>query len=112
MKSKKWLHLILAATMLFSACTLFGCEKKQVDSSVDVDEEKLNIIDDNYRNWYEVFVRSYYDSNNDGIGDLKGLEQKLDYISEMGFNGIWLMPVCQSQTYHKSSFVPYSLSIV
>ena len=107
MKSKKWLHLILAATMLFSACTLFGCEKKQVDSSVDVDEEKLNIIDDNYRNWYEVFVRSYYDSNNDGIGDLKGLEQKLDYISEMGFNGIWLMPVCQSQTYHKYDVVDY-----
>ena len=76
MKSKKWLHLILAATMLFSACTLFGCEKKQVDSSVDVDEEKLNIIDDNYRNWYEVFVRSYYDSNNDGIGDLKGIKRQ------------------------------------
>ena len=104
MKIKKLLHAVLAVTMLFSACAFVGCGKKKGNSGND---NELNIIDDNYRNWYEVFVRSYYDSNNDGIGDLKGLEQKLDYISEMGFNGIWLMPVCQSQTYHKYDVVDY-----
>ncbi len=67
----------------------------------------LNILDDNYRNWYEIFVRSYFDSGDDGIGDLKGVTQKLDYIEEMGYNGIWLMPVCESTTYHGYDVVDY-----
>ena len=54
------------------------------------------------RNYYEVFVYSYADSNGDGIGDLNGLISKLDYIEDMGFNGIWLMPIMKSTTYHKS----------
>ena len=64
-------------------------------------------LDDNYRNWYEIFVRSYCDSGNDGIGDIKGVTQKLDYVKEMGFNGIWFMPVCQSNTYHGYDVVDY-----
>ena len=47
-------------------------------------------------NWYEVFVRSYQDSDGDGIGDLQGLINRLDYISDMGYDGIWLMPVMPS----------------
>ena len=35
-------------------------------------------------NWYEVFVRSYQDSDGDGIGDLNGLADRLDYIRDMG----------------------------
>ncbi|MDE5866457.1 MAG: hypothetical protein K2H31_07650, partial [Lachnospiraceae bacterium] len=62
-------------------------------------EQDLNIIDDNYRNYYEIFVYSFYDSDGDGIGDLKGVTQKLDYIADMGFNGIWLMPIMPSPTY-------------
>jgi maltose alpha-D-glucosyltransferase / alpha-amylase len=41
---------------------------------------------------YQVHVRSFYDSNGDGIGDFPGLEQKLDYLQELGTNAIWLMP--------------------
>lgn len=70
-------------------------------------EHELNIIDDNYRNYYEVFVYSFYDSNDDGIGDLDGLTEKLDYISDMGFNGIWVMPIMNSPTYHKYDVVDY-----
>lgn len=64
-------------------------------------EQKLNIVDDNYRNYYEIFVYSFYDSDGDGTGDLNGVTQKLDYIQNMGFNGIWLMPIMPSDTYHK-----------
>ncbi|MCM1538993.1 MAG: alpha-amylase family glycosyl hydrolase [bacterium] len=64
-------------------------------------EQELNIIDDNYRNYYEIFVYSFYDSDGDGIGDLNGVTEKLDYIADMGFNGIWLMPIMPSTTYHK-----------
>jgi maltose alpha-D-glucosyltransferase / alpha-amylase len=41
---------------------------------------------------YQVHVRTFYDSNGDGIGDFQGLEQKLDYLQELGINAIWLMP--------------------
>ena len=49
---------------------------------------------------YEVFVRSFYDSNGDGIGDLRGLTEKLDYISGLGADCVWLMPVAESPSYH------------
>src|SRR5206468_8738744 len=49
---------------------------------------------------YEVFVRSFYDSNGDGIGDLNGLIEKLDYIDKLGASCIWLMPVAKSPSYH------------
>jgi len=58
--------------------------------------------------FYEVFVRSYFDSNADGIGDFKGLLQKLDYLndgdpsttSDLGIQALWLMPIMQSPSYH------------
>lgn len=57
--------------------------------------------------FYEVFVRSFKDSNGDGIGDLKGLIEKLDYLEELGVGGIWLMPIMQSPTYHGYDIVDY-----
>jgi glycosidase len=44
----------------------------------------------------EIFVRSYKDSNGDGIGDLKGLIQSLDHLKDLGIKGIWLMPITAS----------------
>ncbi len=70
-------------------------------------DQELNIIDDNYRNYYEIFVRSFYDSDGDGLGDLKGVTEKLDYVKELGFNGIWFMPLMQSSTYHKYDVIDY-----
>jgi glycosidase len=45
----------------------------------------------------EIFVRAYKDSNGDGIGDLRGLIQSLDYLHDLGIRGIWLMPITRSQ---------------
>lgn len=64
---------------------------------------------------YEVFVRSFYDSDGDGIGDLKGLIQKLDYINDgnpssrtdLGASCIWLMPVTASPSYHGYDVTDY-----
>ena len=69
----------------------------------------LHIIEDNYRTYYEVFLYSFCDSNQDGIGDINGLISKLDYLNDnnpetdtdLGINGIWLMPMMPSDTYHK-----------
>ena len=57
---------------------------------------------------YEIFVRSFKDSNGDGIGDIPGLISKLDYIndgnpksrSDLGARCIWLMPIAESPSYH------------
>lgn len=63
--------------------------------------------DDNYRTWYELFVYSFCDSNGDGIGDLQGVISKLDYLQELGVNGIWLMPIHPSTSYHKYNVDDY-----
>lgn len=64
---------------------------------------------------YEVFVRSFKDSNGDGIGDLNGLIEKLDYIRDkrpgshrdLGATCIWLMPVAESPSYHGYDVTDY-----
>lgn len=45
---------------------------------------------------YQIYPRSFYDSNNDGIGDLKGIISKLDYLKDLGIDVIWLSPVYKS----------------
>ena len=65
--------------------------------------------------FYEIFVRSFYDSNGDGIGDLNGLIQKLDYLNDgdpattndLGVTGIWLMPIMASPSYHGYDVTDY-----
>ena len=67
------------------------------------------------RVFYEVFVRSFQDSDGDGIGDLQGLISKLDYLNDgdpatsddLGVTGIWLMPVAQSPSYHGYDVTDY-----
>ena len=45
---------------------------------------------------YEIYPQSFYDSNGDGIGDLKGIEEKLDYVKWLGCNAIWINPFYES----------------
>ena len=67
----------------------------------------VNIIDDNYRNYYEIFPGTFADSNGDGCGDLAGIESKLDYITDLGCNGIWLTPIMEAPSYHKYDTTDY-----
>lgn len=56
----------------------------------------------------EIFVRAYRDSNGDGIGDLRGVTQSLDYLKDLGIKGIWLMPIMASDDHdHGYATVDY-----
>ncbi len=57
--------------------------------------------------YYEIFVRSFYDSNGDGIGDLNGITAKLDYLKSLGVSGIWLTPINPSRSYHGYDITDY-----
>ena len=84
--------------MMLSTLGLFGCEKAEPDP-----------IDDNYRTFYQIFVGSFSDSNGDGIGDLRGIINRFDYLNDgnvnskdsLGVQGIWLSPIFSSPSYHK-----------
>ena len=45
---------------------------------------------------YQIYPRSFQDSNGDGIGDLPGIISRLDYLSDLGIDAIWLSPVYRS----------------
>ena len=57
--------------------------------------------------YYEIFVRSWYDTNGDGTGDLNGVTAKLDYLKSLGVSGIWLMPINPSPSYHGYDVTDY-----
>ncbi|WP_026661348.1 alpha-amylase family glycosyl hydrolase [Butyrivibrio sp. AC2005] len=99
---KRLLAVLLTGMSLLSAMT--GCGK-----------QKTEMVDDAYRTTYEIFVYSFCDSDGDGIGDLQGVIDKLDYINDgndktdddLGCTQIWLMPICPSTTYHKYDVINY-----
>jgi len=57
--------------------------------------------------WYEIFVRSWVDTDGDGIGDLDGVTAKLDYLQSLGVSGIWLMPINPSPSNHGYDVTDY-----
>lgn len=65
--------------------------------------------------FYEIFVRSFYDSNGDGKGDLNGIIEKLDYLNDgnpqtntdLGVTALWLMPIQPSTSYHGYDITDY-----
>ena len=82
--------LFLYVCMIVSACYMQGCNQKS--SSPKVDDKKW---------WkeavvYQIYPRSFKDSDGDGIGDLKGIISKLDYIKSLGIDAVWLNPVYSS----------------
>ena len=87
---KRLLSLLLAALLVAASCALLTAQAEGDPA-----------------NWYEIFVYSYADSDGDGIGDLNGVRGKLDYIEDMGFDGLWLMPIMPSPSYHKYDVTDY-----
>lgn len=131
--SARILALLLAATFALTGCGKGDKKNNSTENATKNTEEQtterklegeevpvqlqsaLNVIDDNNRNYYEIFVASFCDSNGDGIGDIQGVISKLDYLNDgnpdtdtdLGCNGIWFMPINPSPSYHKYDVVDY-----
>ncbi len=92
---KKGLSVTLALCFLLSGCGV--TEKVQKDET-----------DDNYRAFYQIFVGSFSDSDGDGVGDIRGIINRMDYLNDgnvfsedsLGVQGIWLSPIFASPSYH------------
>ncbi len=105
----------VTATAAAAASLLIGCgDGKKVNATPKNTDEYI-IPQDYCRTYYEVFVRSFADGNGDGIGDLRGLADNLDYLNDgddstttdLGINGIWMMPINTSPSYHKYDVADY-----
>lgn len=86
---------------IHAGCTGVREERVQKENQMEQDKQGDNAIT------YEIFVQSFADSNSDGIGDIPGMTAKLDYLSDLGIEAIWLMPIHESPSYHKYDVVDY-----
>lgn len=111
---------LLASGLLLTSIASCGSKVNGVELSkskpvFQTEDHSNNYIDDIYKNYYQVLVYSYFDSNNDKIGDLNGLTSKLDYINDgnkqsltsLGYDGLYLLPIFPSPTYHKYDTTDY-----
>lgn len=135
--SKRKLSALLLTAALLSSALLGGCANEEpVPSASKTDSSVASVTSgsseglpedggfktvsyelskDKYRTFYEIFPYSFYDSDGNGVGDLNGIIQKLDYLNDgdtkttddLGIDGIWLTPIMQSPTYHKYDVKDY-----
>ena len=111
-----FLHLLTLLLVLALMVSMTACNRQpeETDPSTQQPTEEeyvpvLDPVDDNYRTFYQIFVGSFSDSNNDGIGDLRGVINRFDYLNDgdmnsetsLGVQGIWLSPIFSSPSYHK-----------
>ena len=109
---KKFKRLIsLLSVLILTLALISGCGKKEKNEEQKNPWNPDNLVsagvDDKYGACYQVFIYSFCDSDGDGIGDFNGLTSKLDYIKDLGFDSIWLLPFHQSPTYHKYDVTNY-----
>jgi glycosidase len=94
---------LLALGAALSGCTAPSGPQPQALPAVDISSVPFADPGSTLQSGWEsgglmqIFVRSYQDSDGDGIGDLRGLISRLDYLRDLGVKGLWLMPVTASQ---------------
>lgn len=124
---KQWIALLLAAAL---GLALLGCTNAPATESTDSPETTQNTepgevmildagtpvpVQTNARAYYHIFVGSFSDSNGDGVGDLRGIINRFDYLNDgddtsgksLGIEGIWLSPIHPSPSYHKYDVKDY-----
>ncbi|MEO0293671.1 MAG: alpha-amylase family glycosyl hydrolase [candidate division WOR-3 bacterium] len=95
--SKKLKNIIIFIVMMLWSISTEG-EVLSIDSAEITGEYKIPPCPEWVHNavFYQIYPQSFYDSNGDGIGDLNGIIQKLDYVKSLGVDGIWISPFFES----------------
>ena len=115
---KRIASLVLSAALaLACAVPLAACgDPAPQDVTLTVDRSVTYEMDKPYQGvWYTMFIYSFADSDGDGIGDIQGLIQKLDYLNDgdpntdddLGITGMWLLPIMPASTFHKYDIEDY-----
>ena len=100
MSKYKLLITFLASMLLLVSCKSSGTKTNQTEVNSNQTQTASNEIPD--RKWwkeavvYQLYPRSFKDSNGDGVGDLRGIIEKLDYIKSLGVDVVWLNPIYSS----------------
>lgn len=110
---KRLLSVVLAGVLCTATALTSGCGNVTTEDLLE--NNKLNIPDDKYNNYYQIWVGSFCDSDGDKIGDLQGVISQLDYLNDgddntdddLGVTGIWLSPMMPSPSYHKYDVTDY-----
>ncbi len=97
---KKFSKIVIIFSFFFLVCFSSCKREKEAAKVIRADCGKYGTI-------YQIVPYSFSDSDGDGIGDLKGITEKLDYIYSLGFTGVWLTPVHPSPSYHKYDVTDY-----
>ncbi len=105
----KKILLLVALSVLLTACS---SKNETTDNTPKPDDsiEKEVYTDPSWAKesvFYEIFVRSFCDSDGDGIGDFNGITSKLPYLKELGVDSIWLMPMMDAYKYHGYDVINY-----
>ncbi|MFP4478321.1 MAG: alpha-amylase family glycosyl hydrolase [Candidatus Izemoplasmatales bacterium] len=108
-------RLFITILIVLSLTSVIACSNNTKEYIIEDEKLESTMIDDNYRVYYEIFVGAFSDSNDDEMGDIQGIINRLDYLNDgdldsgksLGVTGIWLMPIMPSPSYHKYDTINY-----
>ena len=90
---KRFRKILLVVSIFVLGFLITACKKPNVLDKYREEYPKNDV-------YYQVFVRSFADSNDDGVGDINGIINKLDYFTDLGVTALWLSPIHPTISYH------------
>ncbi len=112
MSTKKFISLLLSLLLVLSFVQYCGDDDVKDEPVDGADRTGEADQEDSLAWWedaifYQIWPRSFYDSDGDGNGDFKGMTEKIDYLVDLGVNAVWLTPMFEAPSYHGYDFVEF-----